>query len=262
MKKLAFASSTLLLLTFILSLSQTGCQKSDPVTTDSTSQCKHTVEGFWTGTTVNTAGDGQAWSVSIKPDGTASYENTIHNTGQLAVGTWTLKNDTLTVNTVLLYGYSVFLGAAQTFTAKYDSTTGILTNGTYVTLAPGTDAGTFTLTEVNNKCTPAIEGLWTGTTINTAGDGQGWSVAIKTDGTAAYENIIHDTHQLAVGSWTLKHDTLTVNTVLSYGYSVFLGAAQTFTAKYDSTTGTLTNGTYVTLAPGTDAGTFTLTAVK
>jgi len=262
MKKILLASLTLSALTFILSVSQTGCKKSDTVTTDSTSQCTHTIVGLWTGSSVNAAGSGQDWSVSIRPDGTASYENTVQNKHQLAVGTWTLKNDTLTFSTVALYGLSIFIGAEQTFTAKYDSTTGTLTNGTYVTTSPGTDSGTFTLAEVNNKCTPAIQGLWTGSSVNTAGSGQDWSVSIRPDGSASYENTVQNKHQLAVGTWTLKKDTLTFSTEALYGLSIFIGAEQTFTAKYDSTTGTLTNGTYVTTSPGTDAGTFTLKEVK
>ncbi|WPQ64253.1 hypothetical protein SIO70_05165 [Chitinophaga sancti] len=263
MKKLFLASITLSVLAFIFLVSQTGCTKSDPVRTDSTSTvCKHTIVGLWTGSSTNVAGSGQAWSVSIRPDGTVSYENTIHDTRQLAVGSWELKHDTLTFTTVGVYGYSIFQGAVQTWTAKYDSTTGTLSNGTYVTTSPSADSGTFTLTEVNNTCTPAIQGLWTGSSVNAAGSGQAWSVSLRPDGTASYENTIYDTRQLAVGTWTLKNDTLTFSTVAVYGYSIFQGTEQTWTAKYNATTGTLTNGTYVTTYPAADSGTFTLTVVQ
>lgn len=262
MKKVLFASITLSALAFISLISQTGCTKSDPVTTDSTSQCKHTIVGLWTGSSVNTAGNGQPWSVVIRPDGTVSYENTVYNTHQLAIGTWALKHDTLIFKTKCIYGYSIFVGAEQTWTAKYDTTTGTLSKGTYVQTTAGTDSGSFTLTEVNNSCKPAIQGLYTGSSEDASGNGQPWSVSLRPDGTVSYENTVYNTPQLAVGSWTLRNDTLTFNTTAIYGYSIFLGAKQTWTAKYDATTGTLTNGTYITTYPAVDSGKFTLTVVK
>lgn len=260
MKKIIFASITLSAFALFCMTSQTGCTKSDTV--DSTSTCKHTIVGLWTGSSANLAGDGQAWSVSFRPDGTVSYENIIHDTHQLATGTWQLKHDTLVFWTVAQYGYSSYVGAFQTWTAKYDSTTGTLSNGTYVTTYPGADAGTFTLTEVNNTCTPALQGLWTGASTDDAGNGQAWNVVFRPDSTISYENTVYNTPQLAIGNWTLKNDTLTFSTTAIYGYSIFLGAKQTWTANYNKTTGTLTNGTYVTTYPAADTGKFTLTVVQ
>ncbi|CAN5859174.1 hypothetical protein BH11BAC4_BH11BAC4_25950 [soil metagenome] len=78
-----------------------------------------------------------------------SYENVISGTNQLCVGTWTLSNTALFFTTVCVYGLPQNVGVSQTFTATYNLTTGILTNGTWVNNTSGTDSGTFTLTEVH-----------------------------------------------------------------------------------------------------------------
>ena len=152
MKKIIAGSFSLLVLTIILFTSQTSCKK-ETITntkTDTVYRCTPTIQGLWTGISLNSASAGQAWSWSIRPDGTASYENTISGTRQLAVGTWTLTNGTWTCNTTGIYGVPAYVGVKQTFTANYNATTGALTNGTYVTTTSGQqDAGTFTLTEVN-----------------------------------------------------------------------------------------------------------------
>jgi hypothetical protein len=153
MKKIVLSSLSLLVLTFILFTSQTGCKKEtiiDNTKVDTVYKCTPTIQGLWTGNQLNTSGDGQAFSWSIRPDGTASYENTISGIRHLCTGTWTLTNGTLTCYTTCVYGLDRFIGAEQTFTANYNATTGALTNGTYVTTTPSLqDTGTFTLTEVN-----------------------------------------------------------------------------------------------------------------
>lgn len=153
MKKILLGSFPLLVLAIILFTSQSSCTKetvNNVTKTDTVNLCTPTIQGLWIGASQNSASAGQAWSWSIRPDGTASYENTISGTRQLAVGTWTLTNGTWTCNTTSVYGVAAYVGVKQTFTAKYNATTGALTNGTYVTTTPGQqDAGTFTLTEVN-----------------------------------------------------------------------------------------------------------------
>jgi hypothetical protein len=152
MKKLVFGSFSVLALSIVLFTSQTSCKKEtvNSITkTDTVYKCTPTIQGLWTGATQNTSGAGQAWTWSIKADGTATYENTINGTLQFCVGTWTLTNGTWTCNTTCVYGVSTFVGATQTFTATYNATTGTFTNGTYATTSKSTDSGTFTLTEVN-----------------------------------------------------------------------------------------------------------------
>ncbi|SFE97832.1 hypothetical protein SAMN05518672_113123 [Chitinophaga sp. CF118] len=153
MKKIVLGSFSLLVLTFILFISQTGCKKetfTNITKVDTVYKCTPTIQGLWTGMQLNSASAGQTWSCSIRADGTASYENTIFGIRQLSTGTWTLTNETWTCNMTCVYGVEKFIGAAQTFTATYNATTGTLTNGTYVTTTPGLeDSGTFTLTEVN-----------------------------------------------------------------------------------------------------------------
>ena len=152
MKKIVFGSFSVFLLATLLFMSQTSCKKeTETITkTDTVYHCTPTIQGLWTGATKNTAGAGQAWSLSIRVDGTASYENTVNGTRQLAVGTWKLINGVWTCSTTCVYGIAANVGVAQTFTANYDATTGALTNGAYVTTTSGLqDSGTFTLTEVN-----------------------------------------------------------------------------------------------------------------
>lgn len=152
MKKIVFGSLSALVLTIVLFTSQSSCTKEtvkEVTKTDTVYKCTPTIQGLWTGTQQNTAGAGQAWTMSIRMDSTASYENTLNGTRQLCVGTWKLTNGTWTCTTTCVYGVPAYIGATQTFTATYNATTGTLTNGTYVTTSPSPDSGTFTLTEVN-----------------------------------------------------------------------------------------------------------------
>ena len=162
MKKIILGSFSLLVLSFVFFTSP-GCKKDtltdikiDTITRidtiiriDTLYQCAQTMQGLWTGDQINPSGDGQAFSWSIRADGTASYENIVFGTRQLCVGTWTITNGTWTCNVTCIYGASGFVGAKQTYTANYNVTTGVLTNGTYSTATSGApDTGTFNLTEV------------------------------------------------------------------------------------------------------------------
>lgn len=159
MKKIVFGSFSVLVLTVCLFTSQTSCTKetetvikTDTITKrDTVYRCTQTIQGTWTGTWTSSAPNGpsaQPFNWSIRPDGTASYENIVGGIHQLCVGTWTLINGTWKCNTTSLYGPSVNVGTKQTFTATYDATTGKL-NGTFVNASPSSDSGTFTLTEFN-----------------------------------------------------------------------------------------------------------------
>ena len=146
-----------LLTTFVLGISvalflvtQTGCKKETETitTTDTVYHCTPNIQGLWIGDQRN-ATSGQPFSMSIKPDGTMSYENKIGNTYQLCVGTWTLINNNFSGTTTCVYGVSAFVGVTQNFTATYNSTTGAMTNGTWRNVSPNNDSGTFTLSEIN-----------------------------------------------------------------------------------------------------------------
>lgn len=144
MKKLLVGIFSILSLTIIIFTSQTSCKKESVTNT----VCTKSIQGLWIGNQQN-ATSGQAFSWSIRTDGTASYENIISGTRQLCVGTWTLVNSTFTANTTCIYGVAGNVGATQTFTAQYDSSTGLMSNGTWTTITPVSDSGTFTLTEDN-----------------------------------------------------------------------------------------------------------------
>lgn len=146
MKKIVFGSFSLLALTIVLFTSQASCTKEtikETTKTDTVYKCTPTIQGLWTGASQSAPAPAINWSWSIRPDGTASYENTLNGTRQLSVGTWQLTNGTWTATVTGIYGTSGHVGTVQTFTATYNATTGTLTNGTF-----GTNS-TFTLTEVN-----------------------------------------------------------------------------------------------------------------
>lgn len=161
MKKIIFGSLSVFTLTVFLLASQTSCKKetetvtkTDTITKKDTVYIAPTIQGLWAGSWLNTgqsasAAQNQTFNWSIRPDGTASYENVVSGVNQLCVGTWTLTNGTWKCTTTCLYGASGNPGTKQTFTATYNAVTGKLSNGTFVNASPSTDTGTFTLTEVN-----------------------------------------------------------------------------------------------------------------
>jgi hypothetical protein len=129
---------------------QTSCEKETEnivSAPDTVSVCVKSLPGLWEGFQQN-AVSGQAFICNFRTNGTASYENVVGGVRQLCVGSWTLVNGTLTLNTICVYGRSEFVGAEQTFSAQYNNTTGVLTGGTWVTTSPFNDSGSFTLTEV------------------------------------------------------------------------------------------------------------------
>lgn len=151
MKKNTVISLSVLTIALIIFSTQTSCEKesvSNVSNTDTVYKCIPTITGLWIGAQQNTSG-GQAFSCSIRTDGTFSYENTISGTRQLCIGTWTLTNAVFTANTTCVYGLPVYIGVSQSFTANYDESTGILSNGTWNNVSPNNDSGTFTLAEVN-----------------------------------------------------------------------------------------------------------------
>jgi hypothetical protein len=157
MKKIILPFVFLFTLAIALISTQSGCTKETIKNTTDTVVVKHTdtvlyctpsVKGLWTGAQ-QSASSGQAFTVSIKADGTMTYENIISGTRQFCAGTWTLTNSILTFNTVCIYGVSANVGVAQSFTANFNSSTGLLSSGQWTNTSGPTNSGTFTLTKVN-----------------------------------------------------------------------------------------------------------------
>lgn len=145
MKKMNFLSiSILTVLAFVTTISLSSCDKDDPQTTT------YSVRGLWIGTFKNTTTPPQAFAVSIKPDGTTTYENTISGTRQFCAGTWTLTGSTLTCNFTCIYGLPGNVGVQQTYTATFNPADGTLSAGQWVNTAPpaAANSGTFELTKV------------------------------------------------------------------------------------------------------------------
>lgn len=149
MKKILLPSVVLFFTLFILANTQTSCKKESVRNlTDTVYKCTPSIKGLWIGSHQNSVG-GQPFSMSIRANGTMSYEDSVYNKHQLCIGTWTLVNSKFECNTECIYGY--FVGVKQKFTANFDPITGLLSNGQWVVTYPlsSYDSGTFTLTKVN-----------------------------------------------------------------------------------------------------------------
>lgn len=151
MKKVLISFSALMMLSLLVFVSQTGCTKEtiNTVTkTDTVYKCTPSIVGLWTGAQQN-ATSGQPFNMSIKADGSVTYENIVSGTQQFCSGTWTLSSGVFTCNTVCIYGFPAYVGIKQRFTANFNSTTGILSSGLWANTSINTDNGTFTLTKAN-----------------------------------------------------------------------------------------------------------------
>jgi hypothetical protein len=137
-------STPLLLSTLLLAstVSTRSCKKDNAATS--------VVHGLWTGTQTNASNETSTFTMSIKPDGTATYENVLLGTQQFCAGTWTLNGTEFTCNTTCIYGLPYNVGVKQTFTAVLNSGAGSLSQGQWVNTYPRiyATAGSFTLTKV------------------------------------------------------------------------------------------------------------------
>jgi hypothetical protein len=131
----------------ILFMSLSSCEKNDD-TTKPVETPNYTIQGLWTGTITN-ASSSQFYSLSIKPDGSLTFEGFSSGQEQFGAGTWTLTGSDFVANVKTLYGFPNNVGVQQKLTAKFDTTTGKFTDGKCVNTSSSTDAGTFSLTEVN-----------------------------------------------------------------------------------------------------------------
>lgn len=143
-KATLLTKSFFLFLALATTIFLSSCDKDDPQTTTKS------VRGLWTGTFRNATTPPQAFAVSIKPDGTTTYENTISGTRQFCAGTWTLTGSTLTCNFTCIYGLPGSVGVQQTYTATFNPADGTLSAGQWVNTAPpaAANSGTFELTKV------------------------------------------------------------------------------------------------------------------
>jgi len=109
-----------------------------------------TIQGLWTGTASNASSSIPDYTLSINQGGKITYEWTAPGSGQeqFGAGTWTLVGTDFTANLTGIYGIQSNVGVHQTLTAKFDSKSGKLTNGTYTTAPPATDTGTFAVSKV------------------------------------------------------------------------------------------------------------------
>ena len=141
MKKIITTALTMLLLFQI-----TSCSKDDTA-----QPTTHSVQGLWSGTLQHASAPSSQFTMSIKGDGTATYENIILGTQQFCSGTWTLSGTTFTCNTVCIYGLPGNVGVKQTFTAEFNTNSNTLGSGQWVNTFPASTAnsGTFTLNTVN-----------------------------------------------------------------------------------------------------------------
>lgn len=146
MKNLLHFSTFVLVIIGLANVSMlSGCTK------DNSPATSHTVTGLWTGTQKTATSAATSFTMSIKADGTATYENILLGVQQFCAGTWTLSGTTLTCNTTCIYGLPNNVGVKQTFTATYNPSDGTLSNGQWENTYPPSAAitGTFSLTEVN-----------------------------------------------------------------------------------------------------------------
>lgn len=216
------------------------------------------IQGLWIGTIADAVSGPQPYSMAIKPDGTVTFEGVARSQEHLGYGTWTLNGNTFTCNVTTVYGLSFNVGTQQTFTATFDKNTGSLSAGTWKNTSPANNSGTFSLTKVAY----GIQGLWIGTIADAVSGPQPYSMAIKPDGTVTFEGVARGQEHLGYGTWTLNGTTFICDVTTVYGLSFNIGTRQTFTATFDSTTGSLSAGTWKNTFPANNSGTFSLIRVN
>jgi len=145
MKKIFFFTIAL------ASLFMVSCTKTTPTPPAVTNTNPNPIVGLWVGTyQINDAGylGDFYYSFSLFSDSTLVQQGGGSN-GQVwtGKGTWSLAGDS--VWTALISNADVSQGSlTQRITARYDSTAGTLSHGTWVYLTGGTQSGTFSLKRV------------------------------------------------------------------------------------------------------------------
>jgi hypothetical protein len=153
MKKLLFLSLVTILI--ITQFTFSSCTKTVTETVTITDTVTNTVtdtvmlypiQGLWVGNYISATNGGTPYffSFSIYPDGTLSYKSKgSGNTTFYAYGTWMLDGTAFSFSVV-----ETSTGYVQTGTAKYNSASGTLTEGTISDATAGTNA-TWTMDRVN-----------------------------------------------------------------------------------------------------------------
>lgn len=133
-----------ILFIILISILSVTCKKSED------SIASHRLNGLWIGTVSSTTEGPKAYSWSIKPDGTMTWEGIwVGTTYQFGTGTWVLNGTTLTCNLVSIYGYTGTVGTTQIFTAQFNPVNGTLSSGTWRNTNMNNTTGTFMLSKVN-----------------------------------------------------------------------------------------------------------------
>lgn len=110
--------------------------------------------------------------------------------------------------------------------------------------------------------TYGLPGLWSGTIADAVSGPQDYNMSIKPGGKITFEAINGGQQHFGVGTWTLNGTAFTSNVTTLYGASFNVGTKQTFTAVFDSSTGTLSSGKWANTSPANNSGTFSLTRVN
>jgi hypothetical protein len=109
----------------------------------------YNLQGLWVGSIKSATTIDQPYSLSIKSDGTLLFHGIANNVHHFGTGTWVLAGSTLTCNVTTTCGVSFNVGVQQRLTAEFNSTTGVLSSGTWTNTNASANSGTFQLTEVN-----------------------------------------------------------------------------------------------------------------
>lgn len=245
----------ILALTMSVILFNSGCKKSSVSPTHPDSVYK--VQGLWGGTATNSTTITIPYFLTVKPDGTCSFEGiSAGNEEDFGVGTWALSGTAFTASLTTLYGVPGNIGIMQNVTGTFNSKAGTLTSLTWQDLPGATDHGTFTLTKTQSQ----VQGIWVGTATNSTAITIPYFLTVKADGTCSFEGISAGNEEdFGVGTWTLSGTAFTASLTTLYGVTNNIGIIQTVTGVFDSKAVTLTSLTWKDVSAGaTDQGTFSL----
>lgn len=152
MKKFLMISMVLTILAAsIVLLQMSSCTKAVAQTrTDTIYKCQGNITGLWSGTLSDSNNVSQPYNLSIKADGTVTFEGIVTgNQEHFGLGTWTLTDSLLTCYVTTVYGYSYNVGTKQKLTAIYNKANGTLLNGAWTNISQSVNSGTFSVAKIN-----------------------------------------------------------------------------------------------------------------
>jgi hypothetical protein len=141
MKPIAPFFTTIALFITVTLLSY-GCSKSD----DNNSTTKK-IEGLYIGRVQNSQ-EGTEYNLVIKPGATLTFYGYARGVHIFGVGTWTRNGNDFAARVETIYGPPDFIGIQQAITAKFNPSTGELTECKYVNIVGSADVGTITVSKV------------------------------------------------------------------------------------------------------------------